>query len=276
MKSAGGEIPAWRKDLAPGRKREKAHHWLPDPFDPEQDLNDEIAVQGGPFVRSDSGRDCLIMFTCNLGDANRLLVYVKEKFPEIEPVLDGETFAAVRCKSVEDRARSMKKIFADVTQEADVITAVAKAIEATQGRVTRVISSIDELMRLADVAMYHAKSTGRNRAYFFSSDMTERAERRLQIESQLRHAVERDELLLHYQPCVDATNGRIVGVEGLLRWDSALLGRVNPDEFIPIAEETGLIMPIGEWVIEAACEQMAMWRQGDSGCRGNVPNRGRG
>jgi len=125
-------------------------------------------------------------------------------------------------------------------------------------------SGIDELMRLADVAMYHAKSTGRDRAYFFSSEMTDHAERRLQIESQLRHAIERGELRLHYQPCVDALDGRIVGVEGLLRWHNASLGRLNPGEFIPIAEEAGLIVPIGEWVIEAACEQIAAWRQGDS------------
>jgi EAL domain-containing protein (putative c-di-GMP-specific phosphodiesterase class I) len=121
---------------------------------------------------------------------------------------------------------------------------------------------IDELMRLADVAMYHAKAAGRDRAYFFRSDMTERAERRQQVESQLRHAIERAELALHYQPCVDAHSGSMVGVEGLLRWNSAVLGAVSPAEFIPVAEETGLIMPIGEWVIEQACAQMAAWRKG--------------
>jgi len=124
---------------------------------------------------------------------------------------------------------------------------------------------IDELMRLADVAMYHAKSTGRNTAYFFSAEMTERAERRLQIESHLRHAIDHNELALHYQPCVNAASGELVGVEGLVRWNSVELGLVNPEQFIPVAEETGLIVPIGEWVIERACAQMAAWRRNDLG-----------
>jgi diguanylate cyclase (GGDEF)-like protein/PAS domain S-box-containing protein len=124
-------------------------------------------------------------------------------------------------------------------------------------------TGIDELMRLADVAMYHAKSTGRNSAYFFSAEMTERAERRLQIESHLRHAIERNELMLYYQPCVNAVSGDLIGVEGLVRWNSAELGQVNPDQFIPVAEETGLIVPIGEWVIEQACARIAAWRRND-------------
>jgi len=124
---------------------------------------------------------------------------------------------------------------------------------------------IDELMRLADVAMYHAKSTGRDTAYFFSAEMTERAERRQRIESHLRHAIARQELGLHYQPCVNAATGELVSVEGLLRWRSAELGEVGPEQFIPVAEETGLIVPIGEWVIETACAQMAAWQREDDG-----------
>jgi len=120
---------------------------------------------------------------------------------------------------------------------------------------------IDELMRLADVAMYHAKSTGRNTAHFFNAEMTARAQQRLQIESLLRHAIERNELCLHYQPCVDAASGTLLSVEGLARWNSVELGMISPDRFVPIAEETGLIVPIGEWVIEQACAQMAAWRQ---------------
>ncbi|MEP7155283.1 MAG: EAL domain-containing protein, partial [Betaproteobacteria bacterium] len=124
---------------------------------------------------------------------------------------------------------------------------------------------IDELMRLADVAMYHAKSTGRNTAYFFSAEMTERAERRQQIESRLRHAIVKGELSLQYQPCVDAKTGELVSVEGLLRWNSVELGKVTPDQFIHVAEETGLIVPIGEWVIETACAQLATWQSETGG-----------
>jgi hypothetical protein len=108
-----------RKDLASGRRREKAHHWLPDPFDPDQDIEDEIAVRCGPYVCPESGSDCLILFTCNLGDANRLLSYLLEKFPDqLVAVLEGETFAAVRVeRGAEERSRVMKQMFLDVMLE---------------------------------------------------------------------------------------------------------------------------------------------------------------
>jgi diguanylate cyclase (GGDEF)-like protein/PAS domain S-box-containing protein len=122
-------------------------------------------------------------------------------------------------------------------------------------------ADIDELMRHADVAMYQAKAEGRNSAQFFNAKMTERAQQRLQIESRLRHAIEQDELRLHYQPRVNARTGAMAGAEDLLRWTSAELGVVSPAQYIPIAEETGLIVPIGKWVIEHACAQIALWRQ---------------
>ncbi len=120
----------------------------------------------------------------------------------------------------------------------------------------------DELMRHADAAMYQAKSQGRNSAQFFSAEMTARAERRMLVETNLRSAIERDELCLNYQPRVDARSGALVGVEALLRWNSPELGAVSPAQFIPIAEESGLIVPIGAWVIEQACVQLARWRDG--------------
>ncbi len=122
---------------------------------------------------------------------------------------------------------------------------------------------LDTLMRHADVAMYQAKAQGRDSAHFFTPELNERAQRRMRLESNLRQALERHELSLHYQPRVCAQTGRTLGVEALLRWHSAELGPVTPAQFIPIAEDTRLIAPIGAWVIAEACRQMAEWRAQD-------------
>jgi len=121
----------------------------------------------------------------------------------------------------------------------------------------------DELMRHADAAMYQAKSQGRNSAQFFSAEMTARAERRILLETSLRTAIERNELMLNFQPRIDARTGKLVGAEALLRWNNPELGAVSPAQFIPIAEESGLIVPIGAWVIEEVCAQVARWRGGE-------------
>jgi diguanylate cyclase (GGDEF)-like protein len=121
----------------------------------------------------------------------------------------------------------------------------------------------ETLIKNADAAMYCAKDKGCNTLCFFTDEMNARLVERLTMENSLRLAIEREELFLVYQPQMNITSGRITGMEALLRWQSPELGLVMPDKFIRIAENSGLILPIGEWVLRTTCDQIRTWqRQG--------------
>ncbi|KJR48645.1 diguanylate cyclase/phosphodiesterase (GGDEF & EAL domains) with PAS/PAC sensor(s) [Desulfosporosinus sp. I2] len=122
-------------------------------------------------------------------------------------------------------------------------------------------TDLETLVKQADTAMYYAKEKGRNNCQFFTNGLNIRANKRLSTENSLRKAIVRDELVLHYQPQIDFKSGSIVGLEALIRWNSIELGIVSPASFIPIAEETGLIVPIGEWVLRTACGQNKTWQE---------------
>lgn len=116
------------------------------------------------------------------------------------------------------------------------------------------------VLRSADIAMYRAKNTGRGRYEMFDRAMHAEALTRLQIETDLRHAFERDEFFLHYQPIVSLAQGRIIGAEALIRWRHSERGIVSPATFVPVAEDTGLVVPLGRWVLREACRQAHEWQ----------------
>jgi diguanylate cyclase (GGDEF)-like protein/PAS domain S-box-containing protein len=118
------------------------------------------------------------------------------------------------------------------------------------------------LLRHADTAMYRAKEQGRNKYQFYSAEMSAKALEKYTLETSLRHALERGEFILYYQPQVSLTTGRIMGVEALLRWRHPELGLLQPLQFIPVAEETGLMKSIDEWVMETSCAQAKIWQSG--------------
>ena len=126
------------------------------------------------------------------------------------------------------------------------------------------VEEIDELLKCADIAMYQAKQHGGNAHHFFVAEMNIHTSERLELESRLRHALDRKQFTLHYQPQVDIRSGRIIGAEALIRWDDEKLGIITPTHFIPLAEATGLIIPISEWVLHTACAQNKAWQ--DAGC----------
>jgi diguanylate cyclase (GGDEF)-like protein/PAS domain S-box-containing protein len=117
------------------------------------------------------------------------------------------------------------------------------------------------LLKNADAAMYRAKANGRNQYQFYAPEMNARGQELLALETDLRRALDREEFLLYYQPQLDVRSGRIAGLEALVRWEHPAQGLVSPDDFVPLLEETGLIVPVGEWVLHNACAQYRRWRE---------------
>jgi diguanylate cyclase (GGDEF)-like protein/PAS domain S-box-containing protein len=117
------------------------------------------------------------------------------------------------------------------------------------------------LLQHADAAMYLAKERGKNNVQFYTAELAEAARRQFELEAELRHAIGAGELLLHFQPKLAVASGRVIGAEALVRWKHPRRGMVSPGDFIPLAEERGLIVPLGRWVLREACRQMAAWRR---------------
>jgi len=202
-----------------------------------------------------------------IGD--RVLVAVARRLKvcmrEIDTVarIGGDEFAMtlVNLNKAEDAETVARKILKKLAQpytidihELFITASIGISIYPDNG------TNPDNLLRNADIAMYHAKGQGKNNYQFYTSEMDKGADRKLGLENSLRRSVEREELIIYYQPKVDIQSGTIIAMEALIRWEHPEFGLLSPAEFIPLAEETGMIISIGEWVLLKACQQNMAWQ----------------
>jgi len=194
--------------------------------------------------------------------AGRLRACVRETDPPAR--LGGDEFALILSElhGLEDAAFVARKVIGQLAEPFEIDgheiylgASIGITMCPTDGM------DADGLLRNADLALYGAKKGGRNAYQFFSEHMASQVESRKAVERDMRQALTTDQFALHFQPQFDLVSGRLVGAEALLRWRHPILGLLTPREFIPIAEATGLVVPLGEWVLETACDQAYSWRR---------------
>jgi diguanylate cyclase (GGDEF)-like protein/PAS domain S-box-containing protein len=199
---------------------------------------------------------------------DKLLVEVSNRLNELMRDSDtvarlgGDEFVVMMdsLRDVEDASRVAKKIVSSLQQEflidgKDIFIGASVGISVFPGDG----DDVEDLLKAADIAMYRVKSEGKNNYRFYSPDLSDNAVERFQMETELRRAIERKQFKVYYQPQVSLATGRIVGTEALVRWRHPKLGIVSPAKFIPLAEETGLVVDIGEWVLREAARQIVAW-----------------
>ena len=228
-------------------------------------------ARGGPgfavlFIDLDRFKDVNDSYGHQAGDELIRLVAdrMRETLGERDTLarLGGDEFAVLGAGITEIAdAEALARSLLDALTKPFVLTQSPVAIGASIGVALAPEHACDRegLMKLADTALYQAKSEGRNRACFFQSRMVEAIRMRKVVEEELRLAIENDELVLHYQPLFSADGSRIVGLEALVRWPHPVRGLISPAEFIPIAEERGLVIPLGDWVLRRACRDGCRW-----------------
>ncbi|WP_230368658.1 putative bifunctional diguanylate cyclase/phosphodiesterase [Paludibacterium denitrificans] len=170
-------------------------------------------------------------------------------------ILGDLSHADAAASVLNDLMESLQRPFALEGHQLSTSVSMGVAVYPDDG------TDFDTLLKKADMAMFRAKAEGRSTYRFFDEGMNAEAAERLNIENGLRLALAQQELALHYQPQIDLASGLLVGAEALLRWQHPQQGMLSPGLFIPIAEESGLIVPIGEWVIASACQQAARWQR---------------
>ena len=211
-------------------------------------INDTLGHEAGDLLLQEVGRR---LQTC-LRESDTVARLGGDEFVVLLPSLNDPADVEVVAHKI---LAATSKSFTALGQEFRVTASVGVSIYPTDGE------DEQSLMKNADIAMYQAKEDGKNNFRLYSVQMNTHSFERLALESSLRRALEHNEFELHYQPKIDSRSGGIVGMEALLRWQHPDLGMVSPAKFIPIAEETGLIVSIGKWVLKTACAQNVAWQQ---------------
>jgi diguanylate cyclase len=221
-------------------------------------INDTLGHPAGDILLTEVAKRLQV----NLRASDEVAIGIPESNEKNLARMGGDEFTIVLIKIASDDdarivADRMLRVLASPIyiggNEVFVTASMGSAIFPRDG------GDVETLIKHADMAMYFAKQDGKNRNKFYSETMNEETLRRLAVENQLRNAVAHGELYVQYQPQMDVLSGFISGMEALLRCNNVVLGQVSPAEFIPIAEDTGLIVPIGEWVLRAACSQAKAW-----------------